>query len=672
MAIGPFFDFSNIQRAESFDNEVLKGLNTYRNWGTFTAPIAKIEVSEKPEEDRALPNTSVKSLFNPVYSVGVNQGLQLRQNSPLLDTPGIRAILREKKDCSIKGLVEASQKDMLGRAVYSYADFMYCKELGKVSNNYLITLRRFPFPCGDHINYSSPLDTSVENSTELHNPDIGRLVTWLGVSGNEMSKILSWTVKMPFEELKSGIQDAGDAGGDKGGPLGTFLNATTNSKYRDQMVKGYGGTATYGYMEKITRSAGTGIIAKGRNTLADIYANGNKAPYAGNMGYEDKNKHYGPVDVLIDTHKRGTGLVFNHSFELSFDYELRSYDGINGKAAFLDLLGNILAVTYTNGAFWGGAYRGTGASQSNVFANLPIYKLDGNSSFSDVVSSFVDSGKSILSSLGGNTGNPLESIQNIISTIAKGAFSALLGAGLNVMGRPEKHGVASLLSPMPVGFWHVTIGNPWNPIMTIGNLIMEDATIEQYGPLGLDDFPTGIRVKCKLKHGKSRDATQIEHMFMQGETRIYTPVDSEVLKMYEAADPVVAAQMSQLRKDKQDAVDRYKKMKEEGKKAGKSPEMIEKDAANAVDMMKYVKTKTTITKDEKGKEIKTEDVYFDEESFATAEKDTQLMQTMDRINRHFFQWFGTNDKEVITTVAQEAAFGSKQSGKSFTGMRSHA
>lgn len=665
--IGPFFDFNNIQRAELFDSETLKGLNTYRNWGQFTAPIAKIEVSENPEEDKPLSNTSVKSLFNPVYSMGVNQGLQLRQNAPLIDTPGIRSTLREKKDCSIKGLVEASQKDMLGRAVYSYADFMYCKHLGKVSNNYLITLRRFPFPAGDHINYSSPLDTNVNTTTEKHNPDVGRLVTWLGVSGNDMEKILSFGVKMPFKQMQSGIQDAGDAGGDKGGPLGTFLNATTNSKYRSQMVKGYAGTSTYGYMEKITRSTGTGIVAKGRNKMADFYSRGNNAPYSGNMGYQDSNKVYGPLDVIKDTNIRDVGLEFSHEFELTFDYELRSYDGINAKAAFLDLLGNILAVTYANGAFWGGAYRGSGASQSNIFANLPIYKLNGSESFSDVVSSFVDSGKQILSGLGGNTGDPLQSIQNVISTISKGAFSALLGAGLNQLGRPEKHGVASLLSPMPVGFWHVTIGNPWNPIMSIGNLILDATNIIPYGPLGLDDFPSGIKVVCKLKHGKARDATQIEQMFMQGESRIYTPVDTEVLKMYEGADPIAAETSRMVDLAKQSTIERYKKIKAEGKKSKKSPEMIEKEAHAAYPLTAFVKTKTVMQKGKDGKNVKVEEVYWDDNEFAVAVKDTQLGEQLEKIDRHFFQWFGTNDREVITTVAREAAFGSKRSGKNETG-----
>lgn len=652
MSVGPYFDYYNIRRSDLFDSTVLKELNTYRNWGPFTAPIAKIEQDEDPKNDRAVSNKSVKSLFNPVYSVGYNQFMQVRQNAPLLDSPEMRAEMRKGKDCTIKGLVEASQRNMLGRSVYSYADFMYCKHLGKVSNNYLLTLRRFAFPCGDHINYSDPFVhiDPYEMETEKHAPDIGRLVTWMGVSGNEMSKILSWSVKMPFEEMTSGIETA-DGGGDKASPLGTFLNATTSAKYRDQMVKGYSGGATFGYMQKLT------------GPLGGIFSAGGNPPYEGNMGYVDHKKAEGPVNVIHRTNIRKVGLEFTHDIDLVFEYELRSYDGINGKAAFLDLLGNILAVTYDNGAFWGGAYRGTGSSQSNVFANLPIFKLNGNSSFSDVVSSFVDSGKSIWSSLGGGSGNVLTDFKNVANTILKGAFSAFLGAGLNALGRPQKHGIASLLSPMPVGMWHLTVGNPWNPIMMIGNLIMDNATIEQYGPLGLDDFPTGIRVTCKLKHGKDRDSTQIEHMFMQGENRIYTPVDSEVMKMYEAADPIDAEKNKKLREGIVKTREKYAKWKDNLN--GTFPELSEKDPGNAVNILKY--TTMEFTFDDDGFVTSAEN-KLDIEGYGKAVvSDLERQKAMTKLSSNFYQWFGTNDEEVISTIAKEAAFGSKNSGKDVTG-----
>ena len=87
---------------------------------------------------------------------------------------------------------------------------------------------------------------------------------------------------------------------------------------------------------------------------------------------------------------------------------------------------------------------------------------------------------------------------------------------INKIGRPQLLAFNSLISPTPTGQWHLTVGNPKNPILTIGNLILVDSKIEHYGPLGLDDFPTGLRVTVQLKHAKPRDSVAIEQMYMQG------------------------------------------------------------------------------------------------------------------------------------------------------------
>jgi hypothetical protein len=61
---------------------------------------------------------------------------------------------------------------------------------------------------------------------------------------------------------------------------------------------------------------------------------------------------YGPVDTIKGTYMRGEeGLEFDQKISLQFDYELRSYNGINPRQAMLDLLSNILNVTYTTGTF---------------------------------------------------------------------------------------------------------------------------------------------------------------------------------------------------------------------------------------------------------------------------------------------------------------------------------
>jgi hypothetical protein len=109
------------------------------------------------------------------------------------------------------------------------------------------------------------------------------------------------------------------------------------------------------------------------------------------------------------------------------------------------------------------------------------------------------------------------------------------GAALNQLGRPTKVALNSLLEPVPTGLWHLTIGNPMHPIMVIGNLILDKTEIEHYGPLGLDDFPTGLKVTCTLHHGKPRDTTMIENMYIMGHSRVYIPMGPDIEKLYNQA-----------------------------------------------------------------------------------------------------------------------------------------
>ena len=50
---------------------------------------------------------------------------------------------------------------------------------------------------------------------------------------------------------------------------------------------------------------------------------------------------------------------------------------------------------------------------------------------------------------------------------------------------------------------------------------MASAKITQRGPLGFDDFPTGLHVAVSWKHAMSRDATEISKMYTKGQNGIY-------------------------------------------------------------------------------------------------------------------------------------------------------
>ena len=81
--------------------------------------------------------------------------------------------------------------------------------------------------------------------------------------------------------------------------------------------------------------------------------------------------------------------------------------------------------------------------------------------------------------------------------------------------------VNALLTGDPTGQWHVTIGNPLNPIAVIGNLACETTEVVFEGPLGIQDFPEKMTVTITLKPARPRDKAEIESMFNSGRGRFY-------------------------------------------------------------------------------------------------------------------------------------------------------
>lgn len=510
-------------REDIVTNDVIREINTYDTWGDIPIPddMQDLKLVKKDgkiiQDPKAKQTYGVRSIFNRLLLVP-HLGNRVREdlNAPLIDSPKTRQNIKMRSNPSIKTLVAASVAGALGRETYSYSDFMYCKYLGRVPNNYLITLRRFPIACNDYIG-QLVRRSKEERETQV---SLGCMVTWLGTPGNEMSNILKYNYSMPFEEKKAEVQDVETRNPDT--PMAKMF-AAFDSKYSEQVMLG-----------QADPNPASDIVGKlGMPTVAGLGA-GSGSPYGDQLTKKDQNKIYGPVDVVKTTHMRSDkdGLQFSHEFELQFEYELRSYSNINARQAMLDLIANILTVTYVSGSFWRGGFRGLGPHQSDLFSNLKVMKAKGG--FTGMMDAFADDLSTIGSKVSANVkeqGGVLETIKNLANNFG----GMLLGGLLNKMGRPQKAMLNSLLSPAPVGLWHVTVGNPFHPIMSIGNLILTDTSITHDGPLGLDDFPTKLIVKCKLKRAKGRAAQDIEMLYNQGMVRSYTSMNKDIDTLIKSA-----------------------------------------------------------------------------------------------------------------------------------------
>ena len=126
----------------------------------------------------------------------------------------------------------------------------------------------------------------------------------------------------------------------------------------------------------------------------------------------------------------------------------------------------------------------------------------------------------------------LEALQNAIikgesidaslyANVFKGIKSAMAGKAAGAWQAP-----LSLYTGAPIGEWHIVMGNPYNPIAMIGNLICSDVTITFGDSLGPDDFPSTLEAVFTLSHGRDRERGEIESIFNQGDGRLYQSVKS--------------------------------------------------------------------------------------------------------------------------------------------------
>ena len=139
------------------------------------------------------------------------------------------------------------------------------------------------------------------------------------------------------------------------------------------------------------------------------------------------------------------------------------------------------------------------------------------SKFYDAITDSLSNAISTISSIFDSAvSNPVEALKNI----ASGAVGMAMRQKAGV---PQTfQGLRAILTGEPVGEWHLVIGNPYNPLMMIGNLICTDCAFKFSEELGPDDFPTEMTVTVKLEHGMSLDRSGVESLFNKGAGRIYT------------------------------------------------------------------------------------------------------------------------------------------------------
>lgn len=546
----------------------------YSNLGSnnpFKGPTAR---SLFYEAAKRTPNAYGQFLF---YSLGNNENdfvdsyyksenaeYNRRVSSLKSKNPSAGYLVRETSDLEsiignnegrLSGFVSKFEKSIIGglSAPYYWKDFLYCKYYGTIPNNYMITLRRFPTPVLDNLSVPESVKTSEAYLTKGAGRPVAQAVTWFGGNtGNVLSSLIQFTTGLEWD------QD-------------TQADVIT----QEATSKGFYGDLPYKWFSEAARVVtGTDDLSLALQSIGEnaaIYADPNNTTVEsrrysglrdrateGNFGLLSKYQ-WVPMDVIKDTYVRKSGLKFTwENLNVVFEYDLTSVGEVNTKAAMLDIMGNLLSIGTNYGNFL--------SPDIKYNSEFPAVGFPGGEEgllqfYKDPLNYILTYGEKILNAQGQAT----KSAQGaqITGEISPGASTSTENSDLaelraQILQLTNKDGAtvdinkirdlskkfpgalrrilqnvvtadyiekiqasSSLLTGTPIGEWHLTIGNPCNPIAMIGNLICDDLKIEFGDALGPDDFPTTIKATFTLKHARSRERGEIESIFNRGDGRLY-------------------------------------------------------------------------------------------------------------------------------------------------------
>ena len=412
-------------------------------------------------------------------------------------------------------------KDTYPKISYSPSDFLYSKYYKKIPVNHLVTLRRFPTPIADNIynlgvriapssaaENGTGSDVSAQERVDATQVAGVTAITYMGeTAGNKLDDLLKMSFGLKYKQLTGEMEsiDTGDSGG------------------------GYTKQPFYNKIGSVGRAIAD--VSKGETAGSKFRKqNGAGSSTADRLNSTYPNFVLGPVNVVNETMIREMGLKFTNDIKLQFEYELRSLSFVNPKVAMIDIISNMLTMTTNNAQFFGGGHRyyGSAGFVASAFGNPSLLKAGDFGGYMGSIAKDVNKGVSNVFG-DGNGGFSGESILKGGLKAGKQMLGNALGNMLkDMMGSTGgTQATKAFISGEPTGDWHITIGNPLNPIAMMGNMICDNSTMTLGKGLGYDDFPMEVKFEIDLKHGKPRDKGDIENMFNAGQGRIYASARGE-------------------------------------------------------------------------------------------------------------------------------------------------
>lgn len=389
----------------------------------------------------------------------------------------------DPNNINLAHLIEWSENKPAQRLRWS--NFVYLRDLGLYPNNRIKILRRYAHPVDDTIatSWGEPISTMI---TWVDPSDENMLDFKFGEGWESKSETIMEVVQ---DILKEGLASAG------GAVQGAFNAAQNMGK---------------GWQEGIIIEIGKYL---GVYTGNDIQPKGN------------------PNIIVESTIRQTEGKGIHSAFDFTFNtaFEMKYIDGIDPSMAYIEIMQEILRMGGSKSQF---IFTGKFGSKLKKINDL-IAKGDTRELIKIIIDSIakgitklvklvIDAIKNIATAVVSAAGGDFSGLQDLMDD-----FLNMTLGNLARLYRIRLEGAIAAMTGAPTGPWHLTIGNPKKPVISIGNLVCNSVDVKIGNVLSYDDVPTTIDVTFNLKDGRSRGIQEILRLFNMDSFRQYDiPPDS--------------------------------------------------------------------------------------------------------------------------------------------------
>jgi len=396
-----------------------------------------------------------------------------------------------ESDIKLSSIIEWTQKHHPSMKLKA-EHFAYLKDFGVYPANRLIVLRRFADGVPHDLFNCSTKPTNT-------------MVTYYNLEKSPFT--------ISFNEEWDHFSDS----------IMTLLQDVVGIKFDD--LPGIGG---------IIKAAGAAAPSNLQQTVIEAIGQKLGLVSSGDAIYGDPNIIYEAAIRKSDSEGVHSGLKSTFSMTFETTYVFREINGVDAKTMMLDILSNAVHMGTSNGRFL--LTHNANEKLSKIINAMQSGDVD--ALLNDIIDAISDivvkSGellsnimsnvvKDVTAAVQGDTKPIVDDILNGVNSIIRNRFSRY---------KWKLRGAIGAMTGQHTAPWHITIGNPKHPWLTVGNLIVKTVNLDFGGELSYNDMPTELTVKITLEQGRTMGAQELTSIFNNGKGRIYdTPEKIQTLKV---------------------------------------------------------------------------------------------------------------------------------------------